>query len=133
MMTFKGDVPTAAEAGIAKNLLPKGDIKALNILTSATLEFFESQAEQRRPTTLAQFLEKMRDFIKLDGRPLINKHDLGSVSMPTAKKKAAEEIAVYKARLRLEKETKGERDVGELLNNARGLVSEKRSRSKTKK
>ena len=120
-------MPTAAEAGIAKDLLAEGNIKALNILTSATLEFFESQAEQRRPTTLAQFLDKMRDFIKLDGRPLIKLGYLGKHSMPTAKEKAAFEIAVYKARLRLEKESSGEREVGELLSWARAVATDKRA------
>ena len=127
VITFKGEVPTAAEAGIAKNLLAEGNIKALNILTSATLEFFESQAEQRRPTTLAQFLDKMRDFIKLDGRPLIKLGYLGKHSMPTAKEKAAFGIAVYKARLRLEKESSGEREVGELLSRARAVATDKRA------
>ena len=84
VVTFKGKEPTAAEAGVAKNLLQETEIKALNILTSATLEFFESQVEQRRPTTLTQFLDKMRDFIKLDGRPLILAGYRGRHSMETA-------------------------------------------------
>lgn len=132
IITFNGDVPTAAEAGVAKNLLAEGDINALNVLTSATLEFFESQVEQRRPTTLGQFLEKMRDFVRLDGRPLIASGYLGNFSMSAAKKKAASEIAVYKARLRLEKESKGERAIGELLSRARKMVAEKRTSRKSK-
>ena len=130
VVTFKGDTPTAKEAGVAKNVLGEGHIGALNILTSATLEFFGSQAEQRRPTTLAQFLEKMRDFIKLDGRPLIREGYLGSVSMPAAKAKAASEIAVYKTRLRLEKESEGEIEIGQLISKARKLAAEKKSNRK---
>lgn len=130
---FKGQEPTVAEAKVAKNYLAEGEIGALNILTSAALEFFESQAEQRRQTTLAQFLEKMRAFIKLDGRPLIPAGHLGRVSMPKAKEKAAGEIAVFKERKRLEKETDGELAVAELLGQARALAKEKRPKRKQSK
>lgn len=127
VMHFKGEVPTVEEAKVAKNFLGEGEINALNILTSATLEFFESQAEQRKPTTLAQFLEKMRALIRLDGRPLIPLYHLGKISMPAAKEKAALEIAVYKERLRLEKEAAGAIAVTQLLGRARILAKEKRA------
>jgi hypothetical protein len=133
VVSFKGEEPTSKEAGVAKNNLGEEHINALNILTSATLEFFQSQAEQRKPTTLAQFLEKMRDFIKLDGRPLIPKGYLGRHTMTSAKEKAAQEIAVYKARLRLEKEAQGEQEVGDLLNRARAIAKEKRAKRKDAK
>ena len=75
----------------------------------------------------------VRDFIKLDGRPLLPKGYLGNVSMQVAKEKAASEIAVYKARLRLEKEAAGEREVGKLLEKARTLAAEKRTERKARK
>lgn len=125
VMTFKGEVPTAEEAKVAKNYYAEGEINALNVLTSATLEFFESQAEQRRPTTIAQFLEKMRQFIELDGRRLIGRNNYGSLSIPLAKEKAAIEIAIYKERLRLEKEVSGEIAVSRLLTQARQIATEK--------
>jgi hypothetical protein len=130
---FKGELPTADEAKVAKNYYVEGEINALNILTSATLEFFQSQAEQRRPTTLSQFLDKMRDFIKLDGRPLIPAGHLGSISMPMAKERAAQELAVFKERVRLEKEQDGERAIGELLGQARAIAAEKRAKRGKKK
>jgi hypothetical protein len=129
---FKGEVPNSEEAKVAKNFYFEDEINALNILTSATLEFFESQAEQRKPTTLAQFLQKMREFIKLDGRPLIPAGHLGSISMPRAKEKAALELAVYKQKLRLEKEAKGESAVGNLLAQARSIAIDKRAKRKGK-
>ncbi len=133
VMNFTGEIPTAEEAKVAKNYYAEKEIAALNILTSATLEFFESQAEQRRPTTLAQFLEKMRGFIKLDGRPLIPSGHLGRISMKLAKEKAALEIAIYKEKLRLEKETAGERAVTDLLSQARVIASEKWAKRKSAK
>lgn len=131
VMHFKGEAPTTDEAKVAKNYYSESEINALNILTSATLEFFESQAEQKKQTTIAQFLEKMRDFIRLDGRPLIRAGHYGRISMAVAKEKAAMEIAVYKERLRLEKETAGEIAVGELLGQARRLAKDKRAKRPT--
>jgi hypothetical protein len=53
--------------------------------------------------------------------------------MTSAKEKAAQEIAVYKARLRLEKEAQGEQEVGDLLNRARAIAKEKRAKRKDAK
>jgi hypothetical protein len=132
VMRFAGESPTAEEAKVAKNYYAEKEIAALNVLTSATLEFFESQAEQRRPTTLAQFLEKIREFIKLDGRPLIPAGHLGKISMKLSKEKAALEIAIYKEKMRLEKEAIGERAVSDLLSQARAIASEKRAKRKAR-
>ena len=101
-------------------------IRALNLLTSATLEFFESQAQQGRPTTLAQFLTKMRDFIKLDGRPLIPAQFHGNVSDAKKKEKVARELDTYRERVRLEKEAAGEIEFGKLLEQARQIATDKR-------
>lgn len=130
VMHFNGEEPTSAEAKVAKNYYVEAEISALNILTSAVLEFFQSQAEQRRQTTLGQFLEKMREFIKLDGRPLIPRGHLGTISMPMAKDKAAGEIAIYKERRRLEREAIGEFTIGELLDKARQLTKAKKATKK---
>ena len=106
---FSGEFPSVAEAKVAKNYYGESEIAALNLVTSLTLEFFESQAEQKRPTTLAQFLGKMRELLRLDGRPLIPENDRGRVSMDDAKKKAATEVKAYKERIRLERENAGEK------------------------
>jgi hypothetical protein len=126
------EIPTAAEAGTAKNYYGEPQIKALNVLTSATLEFFESQAEQGRLTTLSQFLGKMRDFIKLDGRPLIPAQFRGKISDTKKKEKVSVELAAYRDRIRLEREAKGEIEVGKLLEQARLLAADKRQKQKKK-
>lgn len=111
---FAGELPTVAEGKVAKNYYGEAEITALNLITSLALEFFESQAEQRRPTTLDQFLVKMRELLKLDGRPLIRENNLGSVKMSDAQKKAATEIKAYKERIKLEREAAGERELARL-------------------
>ena len=127
VVTFKGDLPTVKEAQTAKNLYHPAEIEALNLITSLTLEFFESQAEQRRPTTIAQFLDKMRDLLKLDGRPLIRADDRGRVSMPVAKEKASTEIKAFKERIRVEREIEGERALRQI-----GEKIKKRPKKKVK-
>ena len=92
LTTFKGKMPTVQEAQIAKNLLAEGEIKAPNHITSLVLEFFESQAEQRRLTTLPEFLAKMRELVKLDGRPVKKAGHAGTVSRPVADKWASNQI-----------------------------------------
>ena len=92
----------------------KAEITALNLITSLVLEFFESQAEQRQPTTLAQFLLKMRDLVRLDGRPLKKPGYPGTVSREQADDWAADQIRKYKARMRIEKEADGERALGQI-------------------
>lgn len=121
---FAGDMPTSDEAKVAKNYYGEAEIAALNMVTSLALEFFESQAEQKRPTTLGQFLGKMRELLKLDGRPLIPENDRGRVSMTDAKKKAAAELKAYKDRIRLEREAEGEK----VLLQIAGQVKTKRQR-----
>jgi hypothetical protein len=114
VVTFSGEMPTVAEAQVAKNFYGPAEIKALNLVTSLTLEFFESQAEQRRPTTIAQFLGKVRELLKLDGRPVIRENNRGSVSMSEAKRKASVEIKAFKERIRLEREITGEKALQQL-------------------
>lgn len=108
VVTFKGDLPTVNEAATAKNLMNEPEIKALNHITSLMLEFFDSQAEQRRVTTLGEFQLKLRDLIKLDGRPLKPWGAATDVSHVQAAAHASKEIKAYKSRKRLEAEDLGE-------------------------
>ena len=112
--TFKGKLPTVSEAQVAKNLLHEPEIKALNHITSLMLEFFDSQVEQRRPTTLGQFQIKLRDLIKLDGRPLKPLGHAGQVTRTAADKWASKEIQTFKTRKRLEAEDSGEQVITEM-------------------
>jgi len=119
VVTFKGAAPTVEEAKTAKNLLHEPEIKALNHITSLVLEFFDSQAEQRRMTTLEDFQTKLRDLIKLDGRPLKPQGAATSVSHAQAAAHAAREIEAYRAIRRLEAERVGEDQLGQIAKTIR--------------
>lgn len=123
VQTYDGKVPTVAEAQTAKNLLAEPEIKALNHITSLMLEFFDSQIEQRQETTLGQFQMKLRELIKLDGRPVKPLGPCTRVTADRAKSHAATEIKAYKARVRLEAEALGEKELGSIV---KSLKSAKR-------
>jgi hypothetical protein len=106
---FKGKTPTVAEAKIAKNVMAEPEIKTLNLVTSLMLDFFESQAQRRHPTTLEGFLGKLRDLIRLDERPLKPPGHGGSVSAAAKEEWVALQIGEYRNRMRLENEADGER------------------------
>ena len=89
------------------------------------LEFFDSQAEQRRMTTLGQFQIKLRDLIKLDGRPLKPLGAATSVSAAQAAAHASREIKAYRDRKRIEAEKSGEDQLQQI---AKTLKDKKRSR-----
>jgi hypothetical protein len=114
VLHFDGRQPTVDEARTAKNLLGEDHISALNHITGLTLQFFESQAEQRRPTTLEQFLGRVRELVKLDGRPLKRPGYAGEVSRPQADKWAAEQVRIWKAKQKALKEESGERALANL-------------------
>jgi hypothetical protein len=116
VVCFKGKKPTVAEASVAKNVMEEPEITALNHIASLILEFFESQAEQKRPTTLDEFLERMRKLVDLDGRPLKRKGYAGSVSGPQRDKWVSEQISAFNDRKRLEQERAGEQALSGIAN-----------------
>jgi hypothetical protein len=126
VVTFKGHQPTVAEAQVAKNLMWEPEVTSLNHITSLIMEFFESQAEQRRPTTLIQFIAKMRELVKLDGRPLKQDGYAGRVSRDDANAHAADQIRRWKAVQRVLKEEAGEKALRQIA----GVVKARRPRKK---
>lgn len=130
VITFKGKMPTVKEAGCAKNLHGESEITALNHITSLLLEFFDSQVEQRKLTTLDQFVSKMRDLVKLDGRPLKEKGYTGTVSRDAAEKWASDQVREFKVRQREQKEIAGEQAVLALVSRVNAA---KPTRRRTKK
>lgn len=52
LSTFKGELPTLAEAKVAKNYLTEKELKGLNLLVSGYLDFAERQAEKEIVMTM---------------------------------------------------------------------------------
>jgi hypothetical protein len=132
VITFKGKLPTVDEAQTAKNLLLEPEIVALNHITSLTLEFFDSQAEQRRPTTLSQFVSKMRDLVKLDGRPLKQAGYAGKVTRLRANQWASDQIHRFKEKKRIEAEASGEQSLRRIIQAVKAKPKPERRPRKSK-
>ena len=129
----EGRQPKSDHMKVAKNYYGHDEIARLRTITNLALDFLASQAEQGKLATVAQYTAKLRELVKLDGRPLIREGHLGGITKVAADKKAVHELAVYKQRLRLEKETAGERAIGELVAEARKAIAAKEADRKPKK
>lgn len=94
MSAFNGNKPTKSEATVAKNYLTEDEIKVLNRLVAAYLEFAELQAIRKKPMYMKDWVEKLDDFIKLSGSELLQ--HAGRISHQQAKIKAELEYEKYR-------------------------------------
>ncbi len=94
LTTFDGERPRKTDVSIAKNYLQQDEIEALNRIVTAYLEFAELQALNRRPMTMADWITKLDDFLKLSDREILT--NAGKISHEAAKEKAETEFAAFK-------------------------------------
>ncbi len=107
MTCFDGKSLRKSDASIAKNYLNEDEIKILNRLVTAYLEFAELQAIRQRPMYMKDWIKKLDDFIKMSGSELLD--HAGKISHEKAKIKAELEYEKYKER-RKDQLTQVERD-----------------------
>lgn len=100
MTSFKGNKPLQTEAKIAKNYLKEDEIKILNRIVSAYLEFAELQALRKQPMYMKDWITKLDDFIKMTGSELLE--NAGRVSQLEAENKAIVEYAKYREKTKNE-------------------------------
>lgn len=120
-----GKLPHSDDMTVAKNYYGQDEIKRLTMITNLALDFLASQAEQGRLVTVDQYTQKLRELVKLDGRPLRPSNFKGNLSKAAADKKAKNELAVYKERIRIEREAEGEKRLAAILVEARKAVADK--------
>ncbi len=68
----RGQLPTKADAQVAKNYLDPEEMDTLNRITVAFLEFAEAMAKNRNPMHMADWIAKLDDFLKLGDHPLLS-------------------------------------------------------------
>jgi hypothetical protein len=90
LTTFDGDRPRKTDVSIAKNYLQPDELEALNRIVTAYLEFAELQALNRRPMTMADWVTKLDDFLRLSDREILD--HAGKISHDEAKEKAEAEF-----------------------------------------
>jgi len=114
---IKGTKPTKQETEIAKNYLTEDELNILNRMVTAYLELAELQALRRQPMYMKDWVERLDDFLKMTGNPVLD--NPGTVSHKQALEKAKTEFDRFKERTKndlsevekhfisqLEKETK---------------------------
>lgn len=89
-----GGEPRKADMAVAKNYLNEEELQVLNRIVNAYLEFAELQALNRQPMTMAQWMGKLDDFLRLSGRELLT--HAGRITAETAQGKAESALASYR-------------------------------------
>lgn len=125
MTAFDGKSLRKADASIAKNYLREDEMKILNRLVTAYLEFAELQAIRQRPMYMKDWIEKLDDFIKMSGSELLN--HAGKISHEKAKIKAESEYQKYKERSK-DQLTQVERDFIEHVKTAQKQLEQEKGK-----
>jgi len=94
LTSWSGDQPRKGDVGVAKNYLNEDEIKALNLIVSAYLDFAELQAVARRPMHMADWIRKLDDFIRMSDRAILT--HAGTISHETARLKAEAEYDAFR-------------------------------------
>jgi hypothetical protein len=84
---------TRQDIGIAKNYLNADELDALNRIVTAYLDFAELQAMRRTPMTMAAWISKLDDFLRLSEHDILT--HAGRVSHDMALKKAEGEFEKF--------------------------------------
>ena len=94
LSTWRGPHPQRVDVAVAKNYLHEDELKALNLIVSAYLDFAELQALSRRPMHMQEWVGKLDDFLRLTERELLT--HAGQISHEQALDRASEEFRKYR-------------------------------------
>ena len=94
LTNFEGKYITTRDIGIAKNYLLEDELKQLNLIVSMYLDFAELQATNRKPMRMADWIQKLDDFLKISEKELLD--NAGKVSHQKALDKAKAEYEKYR-------------------------------------
>lgn len=95
LTSWSGQEVRRSDIDIAKNYLQQDELEVLNRIVTATLEFAEVQALSRRPMTMAAWVAKLDDFLRLSDREVLS--HAGQVSAETARQHAEAEFERWRA------------------------------------
>ncbi len=94
LTSFKGIKPQKTDIANAKNYLSESELKELNAITSAYLDFAELQALRRKTMTMREWVNKLDDFLQMSDSEILQ--NAGTISHEMALAKAGEEYSKYK-------------------------------------
>jgi len=123
LTSFKGEQPTQQETTVAKNYLNEQELNVLNRMVTAYLEIAELQALNRKPMYMADWLQRVDDFLQMTGNSILS--HAGAVSHQKALDKAKEQFSAYKQNLQNEL-SKVERDFVQHLEQSHKQLKKKK-------
>ena len=94
LTSFKGNKPQKTDIANAKNYLSESELKELNAIASAYLDFAELQALRRKTMTMREWVNKLDDFLQMSDSEVLQ--NAGTISHEMALAKAGEEYSKYK-------------------------------------
>lgn len=95
LTTFKGELPSLKDIGVAKNYLNENELKILNNLVSGYFDLAEINAIEHRPMYMSDYVEQLDSVLTSGNRKLLI--GTGKVSHDEAIKKAKEEYKKYQS------------------------------------
>lgn len=107
LTSFKGDEVRKTDVTIAKNYLTQDEITGLNRIVNMWLDYAEDQALQRKQILLANWTEKLDQFLAFNNRDVLQ--GAGSIKKADADNKAKHEFDKYAEKRRGLKEAEGEK------------------------
>ncbi len=99
LTSFKGAKVRRADVTIAKNYMTQEEISMLNRIVTMYLDYAELQAQSHQPMYMADWEQKLGDFLRFNGREVLQ--NAGKVTRELADKLALEQYAKYDAHRRI--------------------------------
>lgn len=98
LTSFKGAKVLRGDVTVAKNYMTHEEIRTLNLIVNMYLDYAELQAKGHRPMHMADWENKLGDFLRFNGRELLE--NFGTVKREVAEKLALEQYEQYDAHRR---------------------------------
>ncbi len=116
MTNWVGARPRKSDALVAKSYLDATELEALNAIVTAYLEFARVQALNRKPMTMAEWIAKLDDFLKLGERDILT--HAGRISHEQAVEFAGRQFEQYRLK-QINQPSTVERDFEEAARNVK--------------
>ena len=98
LTSFKGAKVRKTDVTVAKNYMTHEEISTLNLIVNMYLDYAELQAKQRHPMHMADWEEKLNQFLQFNGREVLQ--NFGKVRRSVAEALAVKEYEKYDANRR---------------------------------
>ncbi len=98
LTNFKGAKVRRCDVTVAKNYMTQEEISTLNLIVNMYLDYAELQAKGRHPMHMADWENKLGDFLRFNGRDVLE--NFGTVKREVAEKLALTQYEQYDAHRR---------------------------------